>query len=264
MSNNVFLKALDSAVAALVGPQNAANPTRTVVETPQSNPSQSTPYTGARKAGSLDAIRQAQPLSPEARLELHPKLRPPMPPNALAGVPFASPETAAAVCREACDAPVLTPEEKSALDAIDAKWMRLSGALAEQLRVTPNQRYTRHLEDVASRIAEGQTTESFDGWTREDWQQDHAEKVSALKRPMRQLEQQAWQVVQPAYQRVSVAVDAFVDGLEGQEQEVAARFCLPYTPSATILRLRKVAQTFATADHSGVGRPKSMVDALPR
>ena len=32
--SNVFLKALDSAVAALVGPQNAATPT--VVETPQS------------------------------------------------------------------------------------------------------------------------------------------------------------------------------------------------------------------------------------
>lgn len=243
-------------------PANSAG--RTVVVPPQPNPSPSTPYRGARKAGTLDAIKRSQPLSPEAQAELHPKIRPALSPNALAGVPFASPETAAAVCREACDAPVLTPEEKSALDAIDAKWMRLSGALAEQLRITPNQRYARHLEEVADKIAEGQTTESFDGWTREDWQQDHAEKVSALKRPMRQLEQQAWQVVQPAYQRVSVAVDAFVDGLEGQEQEVAARFCLPYTPSATILRLRKVAQTFATADHSGVGRPKSMVDALPR
>ena len=277
------LEKLDALLNGPTAPVNAVRPpARTVVEYPgQHVPAATGPaveravfvpdgvnpgYEGASRNGTLDGSdpTPGPPLPPEAQRELHPKIRKPLPPDALSGVPFASPETTAAVCAAACTAPVLTPEEKAKLAVVDAKWMRLNDALVEQLRVTANQRYARHLEQVADKIAEGQPGETLEGWTREDWQQDHAEKVSALKRPMHQLEREAWATVQPAFQRVAVEIDDFVDGLEAQERDTAAHLALPYSPSATVLRLRKVAQTFATADHSGVGRPASMVDALPR
>ncbi|NLH83996.1 MAG: hypothetical protein GX450_01040 [Verrucomicrobia bacterium] len=256
--SNVFLKALDSAVAALVGPQNAATPT--VVETPQSNPSPSTPYRGARKAGSLD---QPGPLSPEAQRELTATLRPALPPDALAGVPWPSPAQ-----QRAFDALLkqrgYTPPKRLAaqLAALDAPWLRLQQAMTEAAS-SQTSKYHAHLADIAARTAAGDSTvHKEDGWSREDWISDSRERLHAFKAECRKIEAQAWQIAEPALLAKADAADAAADELEAEARPRFEQFAVAYRPAPYVLLLRKYAATLRDGSRRNVGKPSAMIETL--
>jgi len=240
--SNPLLRALDRAVSAISAPANSAAPPRA-------------PHPTA-PAGAPILASGPQPTA-ASRVT-------PLPREALAGVPFASPATKAAVYAKACAGGFVTPAERRAVEACHAPWMRCSDALTELLAHTPAQRRLAHMQSYSARVSSGDASYvGEDGWSLADWEQDQAEKLSALKREMRTFELQAWTVVRPIYLRAADAVDAFVDKMEQAERATAAEFALPHAPSHVVMRLRKVAWELRNTDRSTVGAPLAQLDGLP-
>jgi len=243
-------------------PQNAAKPTRTVVEYPQPNPSPSpsTPYRGATRAGSLD---KRGPLSAEAKRELTAKIRPALPPDALSAVPFPSPTQQAAF-----DAYLLErgyePQKTVAaeLAKLDAPWIRLQEAIGEAAK-SQGDAYHRHMEDIARRTAAGdETVKREDSWSRSDWDADARERIAAFKVECKRIEAQAWQIAEPALLTKADAADAAADELENETRPRFEQFAIPYRPPAYVLLLRKYAQTLRDGSRRNVGQPSALIENL--
>lgn len=257
MSENIFLRALDKAVSALTGPENAVK--QPVVEYPQPNPAPRTHYAGARKAGSLD---QPGPRK-RAQAELTATLRPALPPDALAGVPFPSPPQQAAFdafLRERGYAPPADVAKK--LAALDVPWVRLQDAIGET-RKSQNANYHSQLADIATRIAAGDSTANErDAWTREDWQQDADERCRVFKTKCREIEAEAWQLAEAALLTKADAADAAADELEAEARPRFEQFAVAYRPAPYVLLLRKYAATLRDGSRRNVGKPSAMIETL--
>jgi len=259
MSDNVFLKALDRAVSALAGEHvtNAAK-TKTVVEYPQPKPGPSL-YKGATENGRATAA----PLGPEGMRELHPKIRPSLPPNHLDGVPFPTPAQQAAFdafLRERGYAPPADVAKK--LAALDVPWVRLQDAIGET-RKSQNANYHSQLADIATRIAAGDSTANErDAWTREDWQQDADERCRVFKTKCREIEAEAWQLAEAALLTKADAADAAADELEAEARPRFEQFAVAYRPAPYVLLLRKYAATLRDGSRRNVGKPSAMIETL--
>lgn len=267
-------------------PQAAVRPQKVVVEYPGQHvptpvgpaveratflpaPGVNPNFQGAARRGTLDDGSDptpGPPLSHEAVRELRATIRPALPADALASVPHPSPELLAVVGKRIGGKNTIPKAARAQLAEIDARWMRLNGALCDLLATTPNQRYRQNLDVIATRIASGSDSGAeTDGWTKIDFEEDQREKQSAFRREMRKLELAAWELCAPFYALAAQEIDRLADDLEMQEQATAASWAVPYTrPSETLLRLRKCAAVLRTANYSGVGRPATMFDFLPR
>jgi hypothetical protein len=258
MSENIFLRALDKAVSALTGPENAVK--QPVVEYPAANPSPRTHYAGARKAGSLD---QPGPLSREAKRELTPKLRPALPPDALAGVPWPNPQQTAAFDSLLREHGYQPPADLLAqLRELDAPWLRLQEAITEAAASQGNN-YHRHLADLARRVADGDTTvHKEDAWSRADWEQDSRERIGAYKAECRRIGAQAWQLAEPGLLAKADAADSAADELEDEARVEFERFNVPFSPPPYVLLLRKFALSLRDGSRRTAGKPTAMVGTL--
>lgn len=243
-------------------PQNAAKPTRTVVEYPQPNPSPSpsTPYRGATRAGSLD---KRGPLSAEAKRELHPLVRPYSLPDALAGVPFPSPAQQRAFDDYLRERGYKPPKTVAAeLTKLDAPWGRLQGAIGEAAK-SQGDAYHRHMEDIARRTAAGdETVKREDSWSRSDWDADARERIAAFKVECKRIEAQAWQIAEPALLTKADAADAAADELEAEARPRFEQFAVAYRPAPYVLLLRKYAATLRDGSRRNVGKPSAMIETL--
>lgn len=187
----------------------------------------------------------------------------PLPREALAGVPFPTPAQQRgfdALLRKRGWAP---PEDIAAkLAQLDKPWLRLQQAITETARGS-GARYHQHLESLARRTAQGDTTVlEQDAWSRSDWEDDARERVGAFKAECRALESQAWELAKPVLEAKADAADAASDDLENEVKARFAQFGVPYSPPPYVLLLRKYALSLRDDSSHISGLPSSLLETL--
>jgi hypothetical protein len=141
-------------------------------------------------------------------------------------------------------------------------YLRLQEACVQCSR-SQHSKYLAHLEDIAKRTAEGDTTaHQADGWSRDDWDQDARERLGAFKAELKKIAESAWQIAEPELLAKSEALDLMADGLDEIERARYASFCVPYRAPAYIAILRKYALSLRDGQRKNVGLPSSMLENL--
>jgi hypothetical protein len=266
--DNIFLKALDSAVSKLTAsPKNMAAPPRARAqngfELPGDNSAKGSSYRGASQNGTLDGLDQQAPLSARAKAELHPVVLPRPKPDALASVPFPTAEQVRCFDAYLTAKGYKVPEDVLAkLKEDDVAWLRLQEAIAQAAR-SQNGRYHAHLDDIARRTAEGDlTVQREDAWTRQDWADDGRERIGAFKTKSREIEERDWAIAEPALLDKSEFANSAADELDVEAQAWFAEFATPAHPLSFILQLRKYALTLSDGSRRYAGLPSSMLEVL--
>ena len=249
--------------SAVTPPKNVA--ARTVVEGPAQRPMSS--FRAVTQNGTLDGIEQAAPLSAAAKNELHPKVLPPAPRDALEGVRFPSPENMRriAVALEDYDLRdgIASAAEIEALSDCESRWQNLAATASRFTATAARADHRQHIDDLARRIANGdKTVGDDDAWDRSEYDSDYRLKLTSVKSEMRKIEAEAAALAKPIRIRFFRAVSELADILEGPGRHSAENFAMPFIPSNVILMLRKAAAVAADALTGGIGRPLAQVEFL--
>jgi hypothetical protein len=253
---------LDAATSA--GPiTNVAKTSRVVAEFPGDQSAKGGPYLGATQHSSLTA--SPGPLSKQARAELNAKVNPRPQPGELDGVPFPVMAQQRAFDSFLQGRGYQVPKGNvTQLGELDAPWLRLQAAIGEFAQTqNANAAYHANREDIAKRTAAGDTTvNQGDAWSRQDFLDDHRERLMALKNEAKRIEREAWPIAESALLAKAEFADAVADELEAEARKPFDEFCVPYRSPAYVLLLRKYALSLRNGSRSTVGRPSSMLADL--
>ncbi len=250
--SNIFLKALDRAVSVLTSaPENAGRPTRVAVQ-PQSE-------SIGNIAAAINANIPGQAGAPMDRVER----RPPLPPGLLDGFPYLSQNQ-----MRLCDKRLLAMGFKrnetalAQLQAEDVVFMRLQEGIAKAFR-SQNSRYLAHLENIAERTAQGDTTvEKEDAWSREEWAEDGRLRGEAFKGALKTQAGRCWIIAEPELLRKAEYAHRAAEELDAEARVRFAEFGAPYTPPTYVLMFWRYAATLSDSSRRACGKPTTMIEAL--
>jgi len=141
-----------------------------------------------------------------------------------------------------------------------ARWDNVQNAILQNIP-SPVRAYNRHQQETAERIAAGDPCDERDSWTVQDFAQDQEEKIRALKEKAREIEAEAWSLIEPELHRKAAAIDEMADHYESQERDRAESWGYSCV-GPWILGLRKFAQELRNGSRRGIGNPAGMLDGI--
>ena len=249
-----FSSLLDGAPIAAAGPQTVA-----VVGPASTSAARGTLYQGARDP--------TAPLSKEAIKELTPKIvvKPPDPREALARVPQPSHATLQAIAKRI---------GFTAPDKILAKLKSQDADFESMQIVIQNHCYDGAVRDARRLKAEMEAdlAEGHDNAhqimfgkipTRDELVEQYRPVLVAAKQRLRAISAEAFMTCRASFSEFAAAIDAFAGECEQAEREFADSLQVPYTPSPSLLMIRKAALTVADrAQHATGERPAALADFL--
>ncbi|MFZ4702352.1 MAG: hypothetical protein ACOYMG_20100 [Candidatus Methylumidiphilus sp.] len=238
----------------LGGPQNMAKPPTRVAVQPQHESIGN--IAGAINSGAFG------PPDPNSRMDKA-TVRKPLPPGLLDGTPWPSPAQVKAFDADLADQGYRRPEAAvAALQKLNEPFLRLQTAIAEVTR-SQAPAYRAHLEGIAARVAAGDlTVQREDCFTKIDFEEDAAERLSAFKQELRKLADRAWAVAGPVLAEKASYATARADVLDDSARQSYDHFAVPYLPPGYILLLRKYAQSLANGSRKTAGLPSAMIETV--
>jgi hypothetical protein len=246
MSENIFLKALDSAVSKLTAspPQNMAAPARAgqqiTVEGPPTKPTSG--YRGASQSGTLDAMEQSAPLSAEAQAQLHPRIVK-KPVNPLAHGQHASPSQAAKFEQDLENEGWECPRDAiRALMQLDDPVRRLDESILGLINSAQTEYFKAH-EAEARAIATGEPVELTltTASTRDQLREANSAKISARKVERARYMARAQEIAAPVNSANASFAHKRIDELEREARKFFDRFGVPFTPPLWLTLYRSYA-----------------------
>lgn len=260
--DNIFLKALDSAVAAVTGspPQNMARPpgaTQAAIQPPAENVGN---LAAAVNSGAFGPPSRNSPMDHTTVI--------PRQHDALEGIPFPSAENMRriSVALEDFDLAnqVASPAEIEAILDCERRWNNLSETAQRFTHSAARRDHREHIDTLTRRISEGdKSVGDGDAWDRSEFESDYAIKLTATKLEMKKIEREASLIAGPIRIRISNAVGELASILEAPGRHSAENFAMAYVPSNVILMLRRAAAVAADPLASWGGRPLEQVSFLP-
>ena len=186
-----------------------------------------------------------------------------LPPGALDTVPWPTPAQVKAFDADLADQGYRRPEAAvAALQKLNEPFLRLQTAIAEVTR-SQAPHYRAHLESIAARVAAGDSTvHREDAFTKIDWEEDAAERLSAFKQELRKLADRAWAVAGPVLAEKASYATARADQLDEAARQPYDLYKVPYQPPGYILLLRKYAQSLANGSRRTAGLPTAMIETV--
>jgi len=159
--------------------------------------------------------------------------------RAISGEPreYALRDTMAAVGREI--GPVLSAGELAEARDCQRDWQRCLDAVAAHYDTEAKKAWLAHGATVTTRMIGGEFPAHEHCWTREQWESDFAARRDHAKAGMHEASARSLPILKKAGERFAKATRKLSADLEAVERTAAAKFCVAYGPSTTVLRLRQ-------------------------
>ena len=254
---------IDKFTALLDGaPLAAASPQTVVVGHASTSEAQRSVYQGAHPDRPPNA-----PLSPEALKELRPRIVKPKPDprELLAHVPHPSHATLQAISKRIG---FTVPNELIAkLQALDTNWVSMSECAANHSydgAVAESRRLRAELDADLAAAGENAHRVSFGKIpTRDELVEQFRPVLVAAKQRLREISADAFLTCRDVFTNFAESTNAFADECEKAEREFAESLQMPYTPSPSLLMIRKSALAVSDrAGHCEGQRPAALADFL--
>jgi hypothetical protein len=157
-----------------------------------------------------------------------------------------------------------TSEERAAIDALDAQFVRLNKFVLEHdNRAVRRIAKAQHFE-LLTKVAAGthdQEVSDANIWTKEELAIEAARKRSAAKVALREVSTKARAIMIPIAERIGKAAAALAKDIQSEEQQRAKDFGVPFQPSHTLLAVGQMSwRTQEFLPGNGYNRPGAMLE----
>ena len=153
--------------------------------------------------------------------------------------------------------PLATKSELAELARLQKEHETASAAMLKYTVFAAKDAWLQHEKQLIASIRTG-GTDSFDGWTRSDWESDFGRKQEASKVARAEISTEAAPIARAIAARFSTLTGNLADAIESREKADAEKFGLIYSPSPTVCTLRTCAAT-ALRHCGGMNSPRQML-----